>query len=176
VIARARTFVTAALLGLPIALFAHALVFGGEHAAGGAFSSAALAAGALGLVLVIALHSRCLVQGSVLAARLRDRLPSFIGLAATGTIWFGALELCENAHSLPLLAIAAALFAACVLVRTAVCAVARSIADIAIVLTGHTHVPARAESRIQALHNQPVAARSFAHVRRLFSRPPPALS
>ena len=174
--ARSRTALTASLLGLPIALLAHALVFGGEHAAGGALSTAALAAAALGLLFVVALHSRSLVQGSILAARLRNQLPSFATLAASGSLSFAGLEMCERAHTAPILAIIVALIAACYLVRAAVAAVAKSIAHVAIVLAAGLHVPALSEAHARVQTYAPHFARSFAHTRRLFSRPPPVLS
>ncbi len=176
-ISRARVLATAALLGLPVALVSHALVFGGEHAAGGALDAAAMSLAAFGMLVVIALQSHSLVQGSILANRLRAQMPSFFMLAASGAAWFSLLELCESAHSLPLVAVAAAIGAACLLVRIAVDAIARSIAAVAIVLCSYwRHIHALAESRILLRRRAPRAQRSFAHTRRLFSRPPPVLS
>jgi hypothetical protein len=75
-----------------------------------------------------------------------------------------------------LIAIAAAIFAACIILRAAVGAVARSISDIAIVLSNGQHMPVLRETRALLAATTPLTVRSFAHARRLFSRPPPALS
>jgi hypothetical protein len=177
VISKARAFAAATLLGLPVALLAHALVFGGRHAAGGALNSLAVDFAAFALLLIIALHSRELVQGSVLAARLRAQRPRFAALMVSGSAWFAILELSERSHSVHLTAIAAALIIACLAIRAAVNGVTRSVAAVAIVLSSHgAHVPAVAESHIRLRYDVPHALRSFAHTRRLFSRPPPALS
>lgn len=175
-IAGARRLAIASLLGLPTALFAHALVFGSEHAAGGALSTAIMAGSVFGVLLAVAIHSRRLMQGSVLATRVREQLPCFAALAVSGSVWFTAIELCERVHNVPLAAIALAIAAACILLRLAVSAIASSIAQFAIVLTNGEHAAADLTKRTSVTSNAPSTLRSFAHTRRLFSRPPPALS
>ena len=172
-----RGFLYAALLGLPTALAAHALVFGGEHSVGGAFQSSVLAGGLLGLLLVLALHSKQLVQGSIAAHRLRGCIPGFLPLAVSASAWFAALEACESAHALPVIAIVAALFAACAIVRLAVKSAARCVAAITFaLLVSSTRLRIAPDSAARFRFAAPQPVRLLAHSERLFSRPPPALS
>ncbi len=165
------------LLGLPAALVAHALVFGGEHAVGGALQSAALAAGALVLLLALALHSRDAVQGSVLASRLRSQMPSLIALLLCAGAWFAALELCESPHAIPLLAVAGAVAAACILLRAGITLFSRVIANAAIAIIHALECTYAQELCLAcAIRIAPRPVRTLAHAIRLFSRPPPVLS
>jgi hypothetical protein len=77
---------------------------------------------------------------------------------------------------MPLIAVVAAIAGACIIVRLAVCAIAHSIAQVAIVLTRAEHARVLAGTHTPLARRAPRAIRSFAHTRRLFSRPPPALS
>ncbi len=92
-----------AMLGLPTALLAHAMVFGSGHAVAGAAHSVALAAGAAALLLVLALRSKQAAEGTVVAARLRALAPSLAGLMIAAAAWFALLELTRARayHSAP---------------------------------------------------------------------------
>lgn len=164
----AHSLFRAALVGLPAALLAHALVFGSAHAAGGSLHSVLLdlagAFSALGIAIV-ALRARC---------SPRDIVPGTLPIAAAGALWFGAIEVGEHSHSVPIVvAILALLFAAWI-VHAVLSAFAHTVYTIAVLLgtplvRGQRRVTQRFEPT--ALH-----ARNHAHVFRLFSRPPPALS
>jgi hypothetical protein len=103
----------AIVLGLVAALVTHAVLFGKEHAWGGAYHSTFIE---LTLAAVTGLTSaagallwsgaRCTADGTVLAARVRSMLPSWGGIATLGAAWFTLGERLEAAHAgAPLLAI-----------------------------------------------------------------------
>lgn len=169
-----RALVSAALLGLPTALLTHALVFGSEHAIGGALQSVALAAGSLALLAVVASHSRQAVQGSILASRLRDHIPQFALLGGASAIWFVLIELCETPHSVPLAAVGAALIAACLIVRAGISLLAQSIAGIVIAVARLLVHSQPVAVTVRNVRTAPRSLRSLAHTERLFSRPPPS--
>ncbi len=173
---KARRFAAALLLGLPLALIAHAFVFGSEHAVGGTLHYAALAAGAFALALGIGLASRQATQGSILAARLRSQTPNFGVLSIAGSAWFAALESCERPHGIPILAVALALLAACALVRLTLALIARSLSAVVIALRVTSRRCALAFEYVRMRQRPARVFRSLAHTRRLFSRPPPVLS
>jgi hypothetical protein len=94
-------------LGLLAALLAHAAVYGGGHAMGGRYGTLVAGSAALGLTaaLVAALvlawsHAGQTVNGSVLAARLSRRLPSWPTLAIASSLWFAAAECAEPHHAI----------------------------------------------------------------------------
>lgn len=172
-----RTALAAAALGLPSALLAHALVFGNDHAAGGALQSAALALAALVLVAACALHAIRLSQGSVVARRLTERIPHAITLAVTTGGWFALLERCETPHAIPPLAVAAAIAIACFAVLAIVRSAARCIASIALAFTSALRPFAMPAVPVIDLGFAPAPALlALARTHRLYSRPPPALS
>ncbi|HET7813394.1 MAG TPA: hypothetical protein VFL13_03390 [Candidatus Baltobacteraceae bacterium] len=172
-----KTALAAAALGLPSALLAHALVFGNDHAAGGALQSAVLAFAALALVLCVSLRAARLAQGSVVARRMLDCVPHAATLAAASGAWFGIIELCESPHAIPPLAVAAAIAIACFVIIAALRGTARCIATIALAV-----ITALREFVIPALPAADIAfalapaSLPLARTHRLFSRPPPALS
>lgn len=93
-------------LGLLTSLVAHAALYRGGHLEGGAYHGLLLqaaVAGAVGLLVAFGLlawsGARSLSDGSILAARLHDRLPGWGGLAASAAIWFGLAEWVEPHHS-----------------------------------------------------------------------------
>jgi hypothetical protein len=172
-----RVYATALILGLPTALLAHALVFGSEHAAGGAWSSAAIAIGCVGLMLVVALHSRSAVQGSIAASRLRAMLPPTTALAVSASAWFVLLELCEPAHNVLGVALVIAVVTASVLMRLSISAVASLFAAVAIALgCSEKRIWHLADSGARLPHSSPHLPDTLTHACKLFSRPPPVLS
>jgi hypothetical protein len=167
----------AALLGLPAALLAHGLVFGGEHAVGGALQSAALSAGVLVLLVAAALHSRTAAQGTIMASRLRSRRPGAVPLFVFSAVWFALLEACESPHHLPIAVIAAALCLACMAVRGVLGPLGRAIALASIAIAGAVAIrPARSCPIVPRRHPSPQPVRALAHAARIFSRPPPLFS
>ncbi|MGA8535756.1 MAG: hypothetical protein WB615_16740, partial [Candidatus Tumulicola sp.] len=92
-------------LGLLASLLAHAALYGGHHAMGGAYHDAlselAGAGGAGFAVLLAALAwtgSRVAADGSILAARLGSRLPAIGPVAAAAGLWFALAERIEPRH------------------------------------------------------------------------------
>ncbi len=172
-----RNAATALLLGLPVALLAHALVFGQSHAVGGAMHGAALSGCAFALAVAVALSSRDAAQGSILASRLRACAPRVPLMLFSGAAWFAALESCERAHGIPLAAVAVAMVAASLLIRLAISLLARSLAAVALALLAHgEHLHSLERACLLPRHRSPHALKSFPHTRRLYSRPPPILS
>lgn len=96
----------ATVLGLVTALVAHAVLFGGGHAWGGAYHGALLefiGATMTGLIAgasaLLWSGARCAADGTVIAARIRALLPSSQALAAAATAWLCLGECFEPAHA-----------------------------------------------------------------------------
>lgn len=94
------------VLGLVAAITAHAVLFGGEHAMGGAYSGvflqfavAATAGLSVCLGVVLCSSARFAADGSILAARLAPALPGFPTLALATAGWFALGEHIEPAHA-----------------------------------------------------------------------------
>jgi hypothetical protein len=93
-------------LGLLASLGAHAALYGNEHAMGGGYHAAFVQV-AIAAVLGLFLGASALAwssagrtpDGSVLAARLTDRLPGFAPLAVATALWFGVAEAIEPHHA-----------------------------------------------------------------------------
>ncbi len=169
-----------AAFGLLGAVGAHALVFGNGHRLGGTLHGQLLellfGAAALTALVVFAKSlsgGRLCADGGALATALSSALPSLRATIITSCGWFAAIESCERAHAMPILAIVPAIVAVCAL------------------LTGSAHLAVRAlrAARLFFASLQPTALSSTPHVRRriqprlharsiaqrrhLFSRPPP---
>ena len=158
-----RGLVRALLLGLPVALLAHALVFGAGHAAGGGNNSALTIAAVLFFAVV--------------SMRWRGRLPAFAYVGGSAALWFAGIELCEAPHDVPVLAVVAAIIVACVAVREFVVGTARTIAVVGWTLqSSRRHHPAALISGLRAWCDSVTRIVSFPRKHRLFSRPPPAFS
>lgn len=166
------------VLGLPVALLAHIVVFGHQHAAGATLHNLVLGAAAIAICAVIGLRARHVVIGrtSRAAAKKHAVLEVFLP-AIAGAGWFSTIELCERQHAVPILATAAAVAIVAILVRALVHACAQLLAGIAVALLASIFVrrstaSARITLRVDVLRI-PCA---LAHSLRLFSRPPPAFS
>jgi hypothetical protein len=93
-------------LGLLASLAAHAALFGGEHAMGGTYH-ALLVQAALGTAVSLLVFFGALAwtesanaaQGTVLAVRLRERLPGLASTAAATLLWYSAAETIEPHHA-----------------------------------------------------------------------------
>jgi hypothetical protein len=169
-------------LGLLTSLAAHAAIYGGDHAMGGSFHGPLVEAGLVGafglLVLFAALawsESAWIADGSVVATRLRDRLPSFLSILLAGTSWFAIGEGIEPHHRLASpLALALALAVASWLLRR----LARGVADLlarAAVTVSRIPFAGRAPLWNRRERARPLARREFA-TRRRFARPPPPIA
>jgi hypothetical protein len=166
-------------LGLLASLFAHSVLYGGEHAMGGGYHALLLqaaAAGALSLLVFFGSLAwsgvRGAADGSILAARLAERLPALGLLLPATAVWFGAAEGVEPNHaSAAPIAVALALMAATWLVhflaRGFVAALARAI----ITVSRDAFAP-RTPSWSRRPRPCP-APRRFLWASRRFARPPP---
>lgn len=166
-------------LGLLAALAAHAALYGGGHVVGGAFHAllvqsalAAFAGLAFFFGAVAWSGSRGVADGSVLAARLRERLPNLGALLASGTLWYAAVEAAEPRHGGPvpvaaLIGIAAAAWLVLRVARALTGLIAGAVfAILRISFSG------RAPSWRRRPYVRP-AQRRTPCVRRRFARPPP---
>ena len=124
------------VFGLPAALLAHLMAFGRQHLVGGDYHALflqlalALATASAATFAALALgDARLTPSGSVLAARLRARAPSWTSLPVCAIGWFVALESAETAHDASILiesmALALSTLIVSVLVRRLVALVAR---------------------------------------------------
>jgi hypothetical protein len=166
-------------LGLLASLAAHAALFGGEHAMGGAYH-ALLMQGALGGTLSLVLFFGALAwteagrtsDGSVLAARLRERLPSVTSILPAAILFFGLAEAVEPHHAgaspiAVLLVLPLAAWFTGVLARGIIEAIAG-----AVIAAPRTPYTARAPSWKRRARVQPIRRRPL-WSRRRFARPPP---
>ncbi|MGC9993395.1 MAG: hypothetical protein ABSD52_13520 [Candidatus Cybelea sp.] len=93
-------------LGLLASILAHTGLYGGEHAMGGGYHALLLqvaVAGGLGLLvffgLLAASGANAALNGSVLAARLTERLPAYGPLLVAAGAWYGVAECLEPHHA-----------------------------------------------------------------------------
>ena len=94
-------------LGLLASLMAHGGLYGGEHAVGGNYHGLLLqaafagAVGLFGFFALLALRAARgrAVTGSVLAARLTERLPGYGMLCIAATAWYATAECLEPHHA-----------------------------------------------------------------------------
>lgn len=166
-------------LGLLASLAAHAALYGGEHAVGGDYHALLMqlaVAAALGFVsLVGALAwTQCgsLADGSVLAARLRERLPGVGSVVASAAAWYVGVEAIEPHH---VGASGIALFVSLVVVSYLVLRLARAITDAfasAVIAVFRTLFSPRVPAWCQRPRGSLIPRRSFV-ARRRFARPPP---
>lgn len=166
-------------LGLLASLAAHAALFGGAHAMGGAYHGLLVQvalAGGLGIALFFGglawNNSHGVTDGSVLAARLRERLPSALGMLTATALWYSAAETFEPHHAAvpPGAAIGALAVAGWLVLR-----IARFFADaiadavIGVLRAAFTH---RTPTWKKRSRSRPIA-RHAPRVHRRFARPPP---
>lgn len=166
-------------LGLLASLAAHASLYGGEHAMGGAYHAVILQAalaGTLSLLLFFGAlawtESGGAAIGSVLAARLRERLPTLAGVLPATTVWYCAAEAVEPHHAgaLPI-AVLVALTAATWLVLRLAQALIAAVASAVIAILRTSFSP-RSPLWNRRPRSRPLLRRTHC-VRRLFARPPP---
>lgn len=168
-------------LGSLASLGAHAALYGNEHAMGGgyhaAFVQVAIAA-VLGLLLgasAIAWSSAGRTpDGSVLAARLSDRIPSLAALGAATALWFGIAEAIEPHHAgAPPLAILLALALAAAIVRQIAVLAVAWLARVVFAIARLTFAP-----RTPCWSRRPETPAPLRRIlcgRRRFARPPPII-
>ncbi|MEO6836600.1 MAG: hypothetical protein ABI231_11950 [Candidatus Tumulicola sp.] len=174
-----REIPAALALGLLASLAAHTVLYGGEHAMGGAYHDLLLqvaAAGSVGFVALLGTFaltgSHGPADGSILGARLASRLPGLGSLAASAAMWFALGEHVEAAHSgtgllLTVVVLVAAAWSFLTLAHRAVRLLANAIIAIA-----RLPFAARTPLRVRPARRVPIARRSPL-LRRRFARPPP---
>lgn len=164
--------------GLLASLTAHAVLYRGEHAMGGAYhsllvqSAIAFSAGLLVFFGALAWSGSGAADGSVLAARLRDRLPPLLWILPSAALWYAAAEAIEPHHvpASPAVALAGLALASWVVLFLAR-AIVGTLARAAIALLRHPFSP-RAPSWSRRPRLQPRRRRAPRTYRR-FVRPPP---
>jgi len=166
-------------LGLLASLAVHAALFGGSHAMGGEYHALLVQAALTGALTLLGFFgvlawsgSRGVTEGSVLAGRLRERLPGFGTILLSTLFWYAAAEAFEPHHAaaspLPLLlALAAISWLAQRLARAAV----DTIAD-AVIAILRTPFSSRTPTWSRRPRLRPTIRRTH-WARRHFARPPP---
>jgi hypothetical protein len=166
-------------LGLLASLAAHAALYGGDHAVGGAYHALVLQialAGALGFVALVGAlawtQSGSSANGSVLAVRLRERLPGIGSVIPAAAAWFVAVEAIEPHHTgAPAIALLAALAAASYGALRLAHAITNALARAAFAIAREAFAP-RAPAWRRRPRGRLIARPSLATCRR-FARPPP---
>jgi hypothetical protein len=166
-------------LGLLASLGAHAALYGGEHAMGGDYHGLLVQVAIAGVLsLLVGLSALAwsaagvTPDGTVLAARLHERLPGLAPLGAAATLWFGIAEAIEAHH-------AGAAPLAILLALTAVAWIVRRVAIFAVaVLASVVFTVARLAfsartPRWARRPRTPALRRFFFGARRRFARSPP---
>jgi hypothetical protein len=165
-------------LGLLASLTAHAVLYRGEHAMGGPYHSllvqaaVAFSVSLLAFFGALAWSGSSAADGSILAARLRDRLPAVLWILPAAALWYAAAEAVEPHHipAPPMVALVV-LGAASWLVLALARGVAGTLARAAIALLRTPFSP-RAPSWNRRPRLQPKRRRAPKAYRR-FVRPPP---
>jgi len=116
--------------------------------------------------------SRGAANGSVLATRLRERLPSTVGLLASTSLWYLCAEAIEPRHDdvAPVVLLLALALVSWLTHRLA-CAAVGAVARAVIAIRRHAF-SARTPEWTRRAQTRPVARR-IAWARRRFARPPP---
>lgn len=169
----------ALVLGLLASLAAHAVIFGGEHAMGGAYNGLLVQlafVGSLGMSAAFAAvawgAAGRVADGSVLAARISERLPAPPALLGATCLWFVLAERIEPEH-----AAASVLLTLLCLVVSAVLlgVVARFSLRLLVRVTfavSQSPFSERVPAWVRRTQQRPITRRSPL-LRRHFARPPP---
>ncbi|MBV8489924.1 MAG: hypothetical protein JO199_05275 [Candidatus Eremiobacteraeota bacterium] len=166
-------------LGLLASLAAHSALFGGDHAMGGAYHGALIEGAAvactalLGFIVALAwLGARTAADGSVLARRMGDALPTLPAILLSAGAWFAIGERIEPSHgAAPLLVTIVLLVLAAWLSRRLAIAALGLLARA--ILAGFTS-PFALREPMWSLNPAPAPlVRRSPHLRRRLARPPP---
>ncbi len=177
---RPREALGALALGLLASMVAHAAGYGGGHAMGGSYHEALVAAAtvaALGSALmggaVAWAGAGRILEGSILAGRLRLYLPRWPAIFAAAVLWFSLAEHLEPKHDAasPILLVVALALAAWLLLALAKGALS-ILAAIAIAVRTTRFAP-RVPARLLRLQPAP-RVRAQLHATPRYARPPPA--
>jgi hypothetical protein len=172
----------AVALGLLASLGAHAALFGDGHAVGGAYHALLLEGGLAAAVSLIAFFSALAwsesgltADGSVVATRLRDGLPSLAAVFASAGAWYALAEAAEPQHAAaaPVFAIGVLALAAWLILRFAR-TIARAVGAAVFAIRGTVFAP-RLPLRRCRPQLRPLPRRLL-FARRRFARPPPIIA
>ncbi len=166
-------------LGLLASLAAHAALYGSGHAMGGSYHGLLIQLALAGLVAFLTFFGALawgdagrLRDGTVLASRLRERLPDGSVVLAAAGVWFVTAESIEPGHAAaPVAASLAALIGVSFAVTWLARAITGAIARAVLVVTSALFSP-RAPLW-QRRSYRPVTRRRILLTRRRFARPPP---
>jgi hypothetical protein len=166
-------------LGLLASILAHGGLYGGEHAMGGSYQAMLLqtaVAGGIGLLvffgLLAASGANATVNGSVLAARISERLPGFGSLCLSAGAWYVVAECLEPHHAAAsLLAVPFSLAAASWLIALLSRGIVAVLAG-AVIAAWRTSFAPRTPAWFRRLQS-PRPTRRIFWTRRRFARPPP---
>jgi hypothetical protein len=133
-------------------------------------------AGTIGLLTVLAALAWSaaphIPEGSVLAARLSDRLPSFGPTLAAATLWFALAETVEPQHAgAPFVGMILSLFLASWMIGVLARAIVAALASL-VISVSRLIFTSRSPSWTRRAQPQPLARRAPC-ARRRFARPPP---
>lgn len=173
-----RKFLGALALGLPVAILAHLLSFGGGHTLGGsahelvidlslAAACASMAALISGAILISAGRS----QGTIVAQRLSAFLPGPGLIFALATAWFAAIETPEAGHRFSIALVVLAILVASLTIRALVGCIVRFVSELAVFI--RTNPFANRPNVLRLIFAAPQAAMLCPVVATRFSRPPP---
>jgi hypothetical protein len=170
------------ILGLLASLAGHTALFGQGHAMGGGYHAVLVQVALAGALCLLAAFgalawsgSAGTADGSVVAARLRIRLPGAASLFAATLLWYGAAEALEPHHA-PASSVTALLALAGIawLVLRLANAIVAIVAGAAIAVRRTPFAP-----RATPWYRRPrthLVARRAPFARRRFARPPPAFA
>lgn len=177
-----REFPGAVILGLLAALAAHTVIFGGDHAMGGAYHALLVQialGGAISLLVFFAAltlgETAGPADGSIVAARLRERLPRSVAVVTAAVAWYAVAEGIEPHHAgpSPLLALLVLTAVSWIVVRVAAGAV-RALAAAVLAILDISFAP-RTPSWARRPAPRPFLRRPL-FTRRRFARPPPIVA
>ncbi len=177
-----RKFLAALVLGLPAAVAAHFLTFGGGHTVGGA--SHVLLMDSIVVVLCASILALCAAavffalgtrEGSIVAARLEGLLPSALSLAVVATGWFILIERAEEPHAIPLAIATFAVVCVALLLRLALGGALRLLAAVALRLLTVPFAATPRDGFDSFASIAPILKRPQLALSR-YSRPPPRFS
>jgi len=169
----------ALILGLLASLTAHAGLYGSGHAMGGSYDELLLEiafAGLLGLTAFFGAlawgEAGGTSDGTVLASRLRERLPRAADVLLAAGLWYALGESIEPGHTAaPLAASLAALLVASYIIAWLARAITRTVAR-AVLAVARTAFSPRTPSWQHRAQRTPAPRRPLL-TRRRFARPPP---
>lgn len=172
----------AVALGLLASLAAHAALYGDGHAMGGAYHAMMIQAALYAVVSLIVFFGALAwsatgvtADGSVVATRLRDRLPPLEAIIAFAGVWYAFAEAVEPQHAGASPFLAVALLALCSWLVLRLSGAVASAIGAALFAVRNTPFAPRVPSRARRPQRTPLLRRPLL-ARRRFARPPPIVA